>query len=76
MSNCYSDVYAPSCTINEFDDVIIKINQFILSWNSPLPIIILGDFNFPGVNWSIPNLSSLKPHLLTYVIHCFKSTSA
>ena len=52
----------PSCTINEFDDVIIKINQFIFSLNSPLPdIMILGDLNFPGVDWSSPNLSSLKP---------------
>ena len=52
----------PSCTINEFDDVIIKINQFIFSLNSPLPnIIILDDFYFPGVDWSSPNLPSLKP---------------
>ena len=52
----------PSCTINEFDDVIIKINQFIFSLKSPLPnIMILGDFNFPGVDWSSPNMSSLKP---------------
>ena len=52
----------PSCTINEIDDVIIKINQFIFSLNLPLPnIIILGDLNFPGVDWSSQNLSSLKP---------------
>ena len=38
----------PSSTINDFDDVIIKMNQFIFSLNSPLPnIMILGDFNFP-----------------------------
>ena len=40
----------PSCSINELYDVSIKINQFTFSLNSPLPnIIILGDFNFPGV---------------------------
>ena len=31
----------PSCTINEFDDIIIKINQFIFSLNSPLPNIMI-----------------------------------
>ena len=35
----------PSCAINEFDYVIIKINQFIFSLNSPLPnIMILAEY--------------------------------
>ena len=60
----------PSCTINEIDDIIIKVNQFILSLNSPLPnISIIGDFNFPEVDWFSRNISSLKP-LVTSVIHC------
>ena len=68
---------SPSCTINEFDDVIIKINQFIFSLNSPLPnIMILGDINFPGVDWSSPNLSSLKPLVNLCDSLFFKSTSA
>ena len=52
----------PSCTKNEFDDVIIKVNQVIVSLYSPLPnIIILGDFIFTEVDWSSPNLYSLNP---------------
>ena len=46
----------PSCAINEFDNIIDKVNQFILSLSSPLPnIIILGDFYFLRVDWSSPN---------------------
>ena len=37
----------PSFTINEFDDVIININQFNFSLNLPLPnIMVLGDLIF------------------------------
>ena len=50
----------PSCTTNEFNDIIVKVNQFIFSLSSPLPnIIILGDFNLPGVDWLRPNMSSM-----------------
>ena len=50
----------PSCTTNEFNDIIAKVNQFIFSLSSPIPnIIILGDFNLPGVDWLSPNMSSM-----------------
>ena len=50
----------PSCTTNEFNDIIVKVNQFILSLSSTLPnIIILGDSNLPGVDWLSPNMSSM-----------------
>ena len=31
----------PSCTTNEFNDIIVKVNQFIFSLSSPLPNIII-----------------------------------
>ena len=37
----------------------VCVNQFIFSLSSPLPnIIILGDFNLPGVDWFSSNMSS------------------
>ena len=45
----------PSCSQLKFSDIICKIETFTLSLPAPLPnIIMLGDFNFPGVNWSNP----------------------
>ena len=46
----------PSCLDCDFIDVIIRAEQYILTIPAPLPdIILLGDFNFPLINWSNPN---------------------
>ena len=49
-------VYSPSSsTLDEFNDIIIKIRQCMFHLHSPLPnIIMLGDFNFSGVDLSKP----------------------
>ena len=62
----------PSCTTNEFNDIIVKVNQFIFSLSSPLPnIIILGDFNLPGVDWLSPNISSMTTPLVDLCDYLF-----
>ena len=62
----------PSCTTNEFNDIIVKVNQFIFSLSSPLPnIIILGDFNLPGVDWLSPNMSSMTTPLVDLCDYLF-----
>ena len=58
----------PSCLDCDFIDVISRAEQYILTILAPLPnIILLGDFNFPLINWSNPNsqcpLSSPLFHL-------------
>ena len=58
----------PSCLDCDFIDVISRAEQYILTIPAPLPnIILLGDFNFPLINWSNPNsqcpLSSPSFHL-------------
>ena len=46
-----------SCPAEAFNDIISRSQAFILSMPSPLPnIIILGDFNFPDIDWTNPDL--------------------
>ena len=53
----------PSCPAEAFNNIISRSQTLILSMPSPLPnIIMLGDFNFPGIDWTNPDLSC------TYVI--------
>ena len=58
----------PLCLDCDFIDVISRAEQYILTIPAPLPnIVLLGDFNFPLINWSNPNsqcpLSSPLFHL-------------
>ena len=40
----------------DFNDITLKIYEYVQSLSSPLPnIIMLGDFNFPGMNWLTPH---------------------
>ena len=44
----------PSCSI----DAIYQVEQIISKLTLPLPnIILLGDFNFPDIDWSCPDVS-------------------
>ena len=46
----------PSSPLSDFDDIITKTREFILSLPAPLPnIILLGDFNMPEVIWDNPH---------------------
>ena len=46
----------PTCSPEDFNDIISRSRAIILSMSSPLPIIImLGDFNFPDINWLNPD---------------------
>ena len=46
----------PSSPLSDFDYIIIKTREFILSLPAPLPnIILLGDFNMPEVIWDYPH---------------------
>ena len=48
----------PSCPAEAFNDIISRSQALILSMPSPLPnIIMLGDFNFPDIDWTKPDLS-------------------
>ena len=46
----------PTCSPEDFNYIISRSRAIILSMSSPLPnIIMLGDFNFPGINWLNPD---------------------
>ena len=50
--------HPPSCPAEDFNDIISRSQEFILSILSPLRnIIMLGDFNFPDINWTNPDLN-------------------
>ena len=43
----------PSCPVNDFEEISLKIHTYVMSLPPPLPNIILrGDFNLPEINWS------------------------
>ena len=46
-------MYRPStCSPKDFNDIISRSRAIILSMSSPLPnISMLGDFNYPVINW-------------------------
>ena len=50
-------MYCPlTCSPEDFNDIISRSQAIILSMSSLLPnIIMLGDFNFPDINWSNPD---------------------
>ena len=49
--------HPPSCPAEDFNDNISRSQAFVLSIHSSLPnIIMLGDFNFPCINWTNPDL--------------------
>ena len=62
----------PSCTTNELIHIIVTVNQFIFSLSSPLPnIIILGNFNLPGVDWLSKIMSSMTTPLVDLCDYLF-----
>ena len=57
----------PPCSPEDFNDIISRGRAIILSMSSPLPnIIMLGDSNFPDINWLNPeyNCPDASPLIL------------
>ena len=62
----------PSCPAEAFNDIISRSQSLILSMPSPLPnIIMLGDFNFPNIDWTKPDLSCTYAIPLFSLSDCF-----
>ena len=59
-------VYRPqSSPLSDFDDIITKTREFILSLPAALPnIILIGDFNMPEVIWDNPHAYNPSSELL------------
>ena len=59
-------VYRPSSSpLSDFDYIITKIREFILSLPAPIPnIILLSDFNMPEVIWENPHAYHSPSELL------------
>ena len=64
----------PSCSTENFDDIINQVYQFIYSLATPLPnIIMLGDFNLPDVKGTL--LKKKKSLLMTFIdFYCLINT--
>ena len=45
---------SPTCHINEFSDWFKLVLSNVYSVNVTIPITIMGDFNFPYINWAVP----------------------
>ena len=59
--------HPPTCSPKDFNDIISRSQAIIISMSSPLPnIIMLGDFNFPYINWLNPeyNCHDASPLIL------------
>ena len=55
----------PSSPLSDFDDMITKTREFILSLPAPLPNkILLGNFNMPEVIWDNPHAYNPSSELL------------
>ena len=55
----------PTCSPEDFNDIIRRSQAIILYMSSPLPnIIVLGDFNFPDINWLNYNCHDASPLIL------------
>ena len=57
----------PNATAASFDDIVSQTEHKICALDGPLPeIIILGDFNFPGVLWD-STVSDTNEHISSLV---------
>ena len=61
----------PACPAKAFSDIMSRSQVLILSIPSPLPnVIMLGDFNFPDINWTNPYVHELSIYILQGAISC------